>query len=143
VQLELDDRQVLIPVGAASLLRPGGNLGTPYFADASEKFRSALARLDFEQQDAAARRAILAELLDAARPRDVLSFQEMLRTATGEERRRLIDRGLELLPPPAGVTRAGLLRGDEAMMYAWRSQLGLPQVKRWWLHWRDILPASD
>ena len=140
VQLELDDREVLIPTGAASLLRPGGNLGTPHFEDASESFRSALARLDFEPQDAAARAATLADLLAAARPRDVFSFQEMLRTASGVERRRLIDRGMELLPPAPGVTRAGLLRGDETMMYTWRKQLGLGAPKRWWINWRDILP---
>jgi hypothetical protein len=140
VQLELDYRQVLIPAGAASLLRPGGNLGTPYFENARDVFRSALARLDFESQDAAARAAALTELLAAAGPRDVYSFQEMLRTSTGDERRRIIDRGLELLPPPAGVTRAGLLRGDEKMMDAWRKELGLGEAKRWWIHWRDILP---
>jgi len=140
VQLELDDREVLIPAGAASLLRPGGNLGTPYFEDASEEFRSALARLDFGPQDAAARRAALAELLAAARPRDVFTFQEMLRTITGEERRSVVDRGLALLPPPAGVTRAGLLRGDALMMHAWQQELGIGEVKRWWIHWRDILP---
>ena len=140
VQLELDAGEVLIPGGAESLLRPGGNLGTPQFADASEAFRAALARLDFEPLDAAARSAALTELLASARPRDVFTFQEMLRTVHGEERRRIVDRGLELLPAPPGVTRAGLLRGDEGMMNAWRRQLGLPQVKRWWLHWRDILP---
>jgi hypothetical protein len=140
VQLEIDDRQVLIPGGAASLLRPGGSLGTPYFEDASEVFRSALARLDFEAHDTTARAAALTELLAAARPRDVFTFQEMLRTATGDERRRLIDRGLALLPPPASVTRAGLLRGDEAMMGAWRELLGVGHAKRWWVHWRDILP---
>jgi len=140
VQLELDDRQVLIPAGAASLLRGGGNLGTPHFEDASEVFRGALARLDFEQQDAAARAGTLAELLAAARPRDVFSFQEMLRTSSGDERRRLVDRGLELLPPPPGVTRAGLLHGDDAMIFAWRQQLGLGEPKRWWIDWRDILP---
>ncbi len=140
VQLELDDRQILIPAGAVSPLRPGGNLGTPYFEDAPEAFRVALASLDFGPQDAAKRAAALADLLAAARSRDVFSFQEMLRTASGEERRRLVDRGTALLPPPPGVTRAGLLRGDEAMMDAWRSQLGLGEPKRWWLDWRDILP---
>jgi len=140
VQLELDDRQILIPAGAASLLRPGGNLGTPYFEDAPEPVRTALARLDFGPQDSAARDSALAQLLAAARPRDVFSFLEMLRTVSGEERRRLIDRGMALVPPPPSVTRAGLLRGDEDMMYLWRKQLGIGEPKRWWLNWRDILP---
>ena len=140
VQLELDDREVLIPAGAASVLRPGGNLGTPYFEDATEAFRAALALLDFGPQDAAARMGALHEMLAVARPRDVFSFIELLRTARGEERRLLIDRGMELLPPPADVTRAGLLRGDESMMHDWRSQLGIGEAKRWWLDWRDILP---
>ena len=140
VQLELDDREVLIPAGAESQLRPGGALGTPHFADASEPFRSALTRLDFESMDRETRAAVLTDLLANARPRDVLSFLEMLRTAAGEERRRIVDRGIQLLPPASGITRAGLLRGDDSMLSAWRNQLGLPQVKRWWLHWRDILP---
>jgi hypothetical protein len=140
VQLELEDREVLIPAGAASLLRPGGNLGTPYFEDAPETFRSALARLDFGPQDVDSRSAALTELLAAARPRDVFSFQELLRTARGEERRLLVDRGVALLPPPAEVTRAGLLRGDESMMHEWQGQLGIGEAKRWWLDWRDILP---
>jgi len=140
VQLELDERQILIPAGAASVLHPGGNLGTPYFEDAPEAFRAALARLDFGPQDAASRQAALADLLAAARPHDVFSFVEMLRTASGEERRRLVDRGIALVPPPPGVTRTGLLRGDEVMMGAWRRQLGVGEPKRWWLDWRDILP---
>lgn len=140
VQLELDDRQILIPAGAASVLHSGGNLGTPYLEDAPEALRAALARLDFGPQNASARGGALADLLATARPRDVFSLLEMLRTATGEERRRIVDRGIALVPPPPGVTRAGLLRGDETMMDAWRKQLGLGEPKRWWLDWRDILP---
>jgi hypothetical protein len=140
VQLEIDDRQVLIPSGAVCPLRPGGALGTPCFEDASDAFRRALARLDFEQEDPASRAATLSALLASARPRDVYSLMEMLRISSGEERRRIVDRATELVAPPPGVTRAGLLRGDSAMMYAWRNQLGLGEVKRWWVHWRDLLP---
>ena len=139
VQLELDDRQILIPAGAASLMRPGGNLGTPYFEDAPAAFREALERYDFGPQDGAGRDAALEALVAAARPRDVFSFVEMLRTAAGEGRRRLIDRGMALVPPPSNVTRAGLLRGDDVMMAAWRRQLGIGEPKRWWVNWRDIL----
>lgn len=140
VQLELDDRQVLIPGGAVCPLRPGGALGTPYFEDTGESFRSALARLDFEHEDPPERAATLSALLAAARPRDAFSLMEMLKTSSGGERRRILDRAMELVPPPPGVTRAGLLRGDSDMMYAWRKQLGLGEVKRWWIHWRDLLP---
>ena len=140
VQLEIDDRQVLIPGGAMCLLRPGGTLGTPHFEDASDSFRTALERFDFQHEDAAARAETLRALLAAARPRDAYSLMEMLRASSGEERRRIADRAIELVPPPAGVTRADLLRGDSEMMYAWRKQLGLGEVKRWWVHWRDLLP---
>ena len=140
VQLEIDEQEVLIPGGAMCLLRPGGRLGTPHFEDAGGDFRTALARYDFEQEDAAARAGTLAALLAAARPRDAFSLMQMLRASTGDERRSIVDRALELAPAPAGVTRAGLLRGDSNMMYAWQKQLGLGEVKRWWIQWRDLLP---
>ena len=140
VQLELEDRQVLIPGGAICPLRAGGKLGTPSFENASETFRAALARLDFEEEDEASRAATLSTLLAAARPRDAFSLMEMLRTAAGEERHRIVDRTMELVPPPAGITRADLLRGDQEALYAWRKELGLGEVKRWWIHWRDLMP---
>jgi hypothetical protein len=140
VQLEFDDRQALIPAGAVSKLQPQAAPGTPYFEDASEAFRNALWRVDFERETPEARAVTLAELLATARERDVYSLMELLKYMQGPERRRVLDRALELLPPPRGVTRAGLLRGEEPMMNAWRKQLGLGEVKRWWIHWRDILP---
>jgi hypothetical protein len=140
VQLEFDDRQALIPAGAVSRFQPGMAPGTPYFEDSSEAFRSALWQLDFVAESPQARAASLDDLLAAARRRDVYSLFEMLKTLRGAERRRVLDRAMEILPPPPGVTRAGLLRGDEPMMYAWRKETGLGDVKRWWIHWRDILP---
>src|SRR6266403_1896492 len=47
VALQLKDRESLVPAGAACATRPGVGPGTPYFEDASEKFRAALSKLDF------------------------------------------------------------------------------------------------
>src|SRR5438876_1202274 len=51
VALQLKDRESLVPAGAACATRPGIGPGTPYFEDASELFRTALAKLDFEPND--------------------------------------------------------------------------------------------
>ena len=47
VALQLNDRESLVPAGAACATRPGVGPGTPYFEDASEVFLTALAKLDF------------------------------------------------------------------------------------------------
>src|SRR5882724_11840021 len=47
VSLQLKDRESMVPAGATCATRPGTGPGTPYFDDASEKFRLALWKLDF------------------------------------------------------------------------------------------------
>src|SRR2546430_7537410 len=48
VALQLKDRESLVPAGAAGATRPRDGPGPPNFHDASELFRTALAKLDFE-----------------------------------------------------------------------------------------------
>ncbi|MBI3667080.1 MAG: hypothetical protein HY236_12815, partial [Acidobacteria bacterium] len=48
VGFEREGRESFVPAGALCATRPGIGPGTPYFEDASEKFRAALAKLDFE-----------------------------------------------------------------------------------------------
>src|SRR5207248_2067707 len=73
VGFEQDGHESWVPMGAECIRRAGKQPGTPYLVDASEDFRAALARLDFEH-DHAALDAVLAQ----ARPRDALSLWHLL-----------------------------------------------------------------
>ena len=127
------DRSSLIPAGAVVELR-NGNPGSPYYLDASEAFRRALRARDFEG-------APLAPVLAAARRRDAMTVLHLLEHARGAERAVLFDALSRLAPPPAGVTREGVIERNGEMTDAWRRSMGLRGVKKWWLYWRDALPS--
>ena len=122
VALELQNRESVVPAGAACETRPTLGPGTPYFEDASNVFRQSLKTVDFDP-DAHARSAALASILDQARPRDTLTLWHLLARVDGEDRARVYDRMAALLPPPSGVTREGILALDQKMLDAWRNEL--------------------
>ena len=122
VALELQDRESVVPAGAACETRPGLGPGTPYFEDASQVFRDSLKMVDFDP-DVTARSAALASILDQARPRDTLTLWHLLARVDGEDRARVHDRMAAFFPPPAGVTREGVLGLNQTMLDAWRDEL--------------------
>ncbi len=129
VELELGNRQSLVPSGAAAATRPGFGPGTPYYEDASAKFREALAAFDFPS-DAAARDAALDVVLAEARSRDALTLVNLLWHASLAERTRAYDRLTQLVSPPPGVTREGVLRRDDAMIGRWMERIGIGHPKK-------------
>ena len=122
VALELKDRESVVPAGAACETRPSLGPGTPYFEDCAAGFKDALKKVDFDP-DAAARSAALNVMLDQARPRDTLTLWHLLVRVDGEDRSRVYDKMAALSPPPASVTRAGVLTLDQNMLDAWRYEL--------------------
>ena len=122
VALQLKDRESMVPAGAACQTRPGIGPGTPYFEDASESFRAALAKLDFES-GAMDRRKTLESLLGDSRMRDTLTLWHLLARVEGAERALVYDRMVELVPPPAGVTREGVLALNQQMLDTWKDNL--------------------
>src|SRR2546430_9282385 len=106
-------------MGAECIRRAGKHPGTPYLVDASEDFRAALARLDFEHDHAA-----LDAVLALARPRDALSLWHLLPKTGGAAQGRVYERLAALRPPPAGGTRAGGLSGDRPVLDRWWDVLG-------------------
>jgi len=122
VSLQLKDRESVVPAGAACATRAGIGPGTPYFEDASDSFRTALAKLDFEAHDQGQRKS-LDSLLSSARVRDTLTLWHLLGRVDGDDRARVYDRMTELTPPPQGVTREGVLALNQQMLDSWKDKL--------------------
>ena len=131
VGFKLADHEAFIPAGAACATRPKIGPGTPYFEDASEKFREALAKFDFAGGTPQGRSVELGTVLAEARERDALTLWHLLARTSDAERERVYERLAALVAPPAGVTREGVLRLDPKMLDLWWDQLGLGDVSLW------------
>jgi hypothetical protein len=129
----------LVPAGAVGDTRPGKGPGTPHFEDASAAFSDALDVLDFGGDPDARRRALGTVIADA-RARDAISLWHLLSRVDGDERARVHDRLSALVPPPATVSREGILRGDRAMLDTWWDELGFGSSaswRMWTAEWRE------
>jgi ferric-dicitrate binding protein FerR (iron transport regulator) len=124
VALELQNRESVVPAGAACETRPTLGPGTPYFEDASNVFRQSLKTVDFDP-DEHTRSSALVWILDQARPKDTLTLWNLLTRVDGQDRARVYDKMTALSPAPAGVTRDGVLALDQKMLDAWRDELKL------------------
>ncbi|MDQ3474220.1 MAG: zf-HC2 domain-containing protein [Acidobacteriota bacterium] len=124
VALQLRDRESMVPAGAACATRRGVGPGTPYFEDASEGFRRALSKLDFEAHDTGwSKIPALNQVLMEARPRDTLTLWHLLLRLEGPDRALVYERLVALGPPPPGVTRDGVMQLDDEMLKAWKAGL--------------------
>jgi hypothetical protein len=130
VGFEARGLQSLVPAGALCATRAGIGPGTPSFETASPQLAAALEAIDFGPAGEA-RRAALARVLAEARPRDGLSLWHLLTRVEGDERARVFDRLAVLVPPPAGVTREGVVGGDRSMRERWWDALGLGSSEFW------------
>jgi hypothetical protein len=115
VELGVPDRVVFVPLGAAAPTYAARGPGVPYVDDAPAALRRALARLDSAAGDSAA----LAAALAAARPEDGLSLWHVVSRVDPRLRGAVFDGLARLVPPPAGVTRAGVLQLDRRMLDEW------------------------
>jgi hypothetical protein len=139
VSFEHEGRESFIPAGARCATRPGSGPGTPYFTDASPAFKNALTLLDVAPGDPA-RGERLATVLAESRREDAFTLWHLLAWSGGADREAVYARLAALVPPPAGVTREGVLRGDHAMLDRWWDELGFGDMK-WWRLWQRSWPA--
>ncbi len=142
VAFELNGRESFVPAEALCATRPGMGPGTPYFEDSSPAFRSALVDLDFGNLAPQARDEALGIVLTEARTRDAFTLWHLLARLAGEDRARVYDRMAELVHPPQGVTRQGVLHGDKQMLDLWWDQLGLKDTS-WWRLWKGPSPLGE
>ena len=122
VALQLKDRESMVPAGAACETRPGIGPGTPYFEDAAPEFRGSLTKIDFDK-DSASTNSALDVMLSHTRKRDTLTLWHLLGRVDETERRKVYDKIASFVPPPAGVTREGVLSLDQKMLDLWRDQV--------------------
>ena len=115
----------LVPAGAMCNALPKKGPGTPFFSDASEKFRRALDQLDFWGGGSEALTVLLAE----ARKRDSLTLFHLLSRVKLSERARVYERLSAFVPPPAGLTLERFLQPENAeKLDAWREQVEFVSV---------------
>jgi hypothetical protein len=129
-----DAHESFIPAGAACSTRLTSGPGTPYFEDASDAFRSGLARFDSSAHDSPDARFALGTILAQARPRDALTLWHLLPNVGVTQRAAVYDRFAQLVPPPVGVTRDGILRLDRTMLDSWWNALDLGDISLY-RHW--------
>jgi ferric-dicitrate binding protein FerR (iron transport regulator) len=131
VGLERAGRDTYIPEGAVCAMRSDIGPGTPRYEDSPSGYGEALAILDFSRPDDPRRPAALALVLSTARRRDGMTLWHLLTRGTPAERAQVYDRLAALVPPPQGVTRAEILRGDRGALNQWWDQLGVDATS-WW-----------
>lgn len=119
VALEHAGLESIIPAGLMCLTRPGIGPGTPFANDTTPELRAALDRFDTGDESA------LAQVVAAAGEKDGITLWHLLARAPAAARGRVFDKLARLHPPPAGVTRPGILADDPAMRERWADDLGL------------------
>lgn len=120
-----------IPAGAACPTHREHGPGTPYFEDATESFRTALAQLDFDNLTPEYRSTALQIVLSQARKDDALSLWHLLSRTQGADREKVVRRFSALVPAPSGVTREGILRLDQKQLDLWWNALDLGDISIW------------
>lgn len=142
VGFQLNGRESFIPAGAMCSTRPKTGPGVPYFEDASEPFRAALAQVDSGAVTREARGAALRTVLAKARKRDAFTLWHLLSRTEGKERAQIYDRLAPLVPLPGGATREGILHLDRRMLDLWWNAFDLGDISLW-RRWKQSWAESQ
>lgn len=119
VALERDGRESIVPAGMMCKTRRGQGLGTPFSTEATEAFKKALDNFDFSRGGGAAIQTIVRE----AEFYDMFTLWHLLSRVAREDRGVVYDTLANLVPPPAGVTREGILSKNKKMLDAWKIEV--------------------
>jgi hypothetical protein len=112
--------------------RPKFGPGVPCFEDASDAFREAVHVYDTSDPSSEAGLGALRVILAQARPHDGLTLWHLLsRVDPGVQRAEVYTRFAALVPPPAGVTRNGVLQLEPHMLDLYWNALDLGDISVW------------
>jgi len=119
VALERDGRESVVPAGMMCKTRKGQGLGTPFSTEATEAFKKALDAFDFSRGGSTAVQAMVRE----AEFYDMFTLWHLLSRVSKEDRGVVYDALAQLVAPPAGVTREGILSKNKKMLDAWKIEI--------------------
>jgi hypothetical protein len=134
VLLAHGERKSYVPAHTSAKARSGLDAGTPFHAASSDRFRTALEVIDVEEaasryHDFGNRTSRHVEIvLSEAGRRDAPTLWHLLPRVHESDRGRVYERLASFIPPPAGVTRDGILSLDAEMLRAWG--LAIPELAR-------------
>jgi hypothetical protein len=128
VSLASHGRESFVPAYNLASSRSGYGPGTPYSEESSDRFRAALDEIDFGKQKTDWT-AEVDVILSEAKDRDATTLWHLLSRVDFLNRARIYDQLAKLIPPPANVTRDGILGLDKPMLRAWA--LTIPEL--WWM----------
>jgi hypothetical protein len=140
VAFEFNGRESFVPAGASCRTDRRAGPGTPRFDDVDREFQMAVERFDFGH-DEVDRADALRLILDRARPRDGLTLWHLLSRVRPSERGDVFDALAARVPPPAGVTRDGVLALDSSTLDLWWKALHFGDAS-FWRMWKRPLPAG-
>lgn len=120
VALDHPQRNAIVPEGHRCETRVGRGPGTPFTAQAGAALREALQRFDV-----ASTGVLLDEVLTHTMKGDEVTLWHLLARAPADRRSAVFEKLALLQPPPDGVTREGVLSGDESMLSKWGDAVGI------------------
>ena len=106
VLMENKYRKALLPSGSSCFSDISKGLGTPFFNDASDKFKETLRIIDFENRIT----DNLPALLHEARQKDLITLFHLLKRLDQESRGKIYDRISLLFKIPQRITREGIVK---------------------------------
>ena len=119
VALQLKHREIIVPAGAFCRTHKGAAPDTPFYEDASSEFKNALLLVD-SSKEGPERNRVLEIVLRESRIRDGLTLWHLIPRLDAQSRGLIYDRLAQLLPPPPGVTRDGIIALNPRMLDAWK-----------------------
>ena len=138
VAFQFRGREAFIPAGALCRTSRMRGPATPYFAHSSAAFRLAVDAFDRSETGPCPNTAhdcgdpqALRQILLEATPNDAMTLWHLLVRARTGERPAVFDRFVQLVGTPQGVTRAGILADDRAMLDRCWNALKLMDVEFW------------
>jgi len=143
VGFHLNSRDSFIPAGAMCHTRRNVGPGTPYFEDATPRFRESLAEFDSAGENSEDQDVSLSSVLAQARAKDALTLWHLLSRTTGRNRHLVYHRLADLAPPPQGVTRDGILQLDPHMLDLYWNALNLGDISIWRFWEQSSSPSAQ